>query len=301
MTLDEYAAEVLKSVPVVRIQGIPWRVARGILEPLAMPHTMKVVDPTLVRRAMRETGARIARWNDTWDTDPCDWWWICCDDRNYDAEKLSSHARRDVRAGLRRCEVRQVDAAWLAEHAYPVYKAAHTRYGDDVVPVPPDRFAEGMRHAARLDGHEFWACFADQTLIAYAHCIVLQNAVNLSSIKSDPDHLKALPNNALVYVLTQHYLKARGMLYVTDGSRVVHHATHVQDFLERKMGYRRIYCPLRAIFSPLARLSVASGVRRWGKYLGLPKMTPETFRKLEAVAILADIAKRCRPHVKPGH
>lgn len=293
MTLDEYAKHMAKSYPVVWIDGVPWRTSRRMLEPLAAPHTMKPVDRAKVRRAMRETGALLARWNDAWDTTPGEWWWICADDPNYDVEKFpSSRGRRGVRVGLRRCEVRPVELAWLAEHGYETYLAAFARYSSWVKPNSREAFAAGMMEYNEW-GCEGWACFVDGALAAWANCIVVGDAVYLSTVKSDPKYLNARPNNVMCYVLTREYLGPRHMAYVTDGLRVLLHETAFQDFLE-EMGYRRIYCPLRVELSPLAALAVGSGLARWGRYVGLGKWAPASLSQLQAAASLVRIARACR-------
>ena len=291
MTLDEYAKHMAKTYPVVWIDGVPWRTTRRMLEPLAAPHTMKPVDRTKVRQAIRETGALLARWNDAWDTAPGEWWWLCADDPNYDVEKFpSSRGRRDVRAGLRRCEVQQVDIHWMANRGYEPYAAAMNRYGSQ--PKSRESFAAGIMEMD-MAGSEWWACLVDGEPASWAHLIVVENTAYLSGSKSDPKHYKARPNNAMCYVLTKKYLCNRGIKYITDGVRVLLHETQFQDFLE-DMGYRRIYCPLRVELSPLAALAIGSGLGRWGRYVGLGKLAPARLAQLQAAMRLVQVARACR-------
>ncbi len=292
-SFESYVKHVAGSHTVVRVGGVPWRMARRMLEPLPMPHRPVRPDRGEVRRAMKETGAALARWHDAWDTEPCDWWWICCDDPAYDVERFGKRARRSVRVGLRRCEVRQVQADWLAENGYRVYASAHERYGGQLEPSPPEKFADAIRRMADCEAIEIWGGFAESSLIAYAVCLVFDHAVNLSAVKSDPEMMNKQANSALVYELTRHYLTERHMAYVTDGCRTLHHQTSFQEFLER-MGYRRIYCPLRAEFARLPALVLATGLPRWGPRLGLGKLAPRAVERLRAVDRVADIAAASR-------
>ena len=298
--LEQYATHVAKSKPVTWIGGQPWRVARRILEPIAMPHALGPVDRAEVRAAMRQYKAPIARWTDAWDTDPCEWWWVCCANPHYDLDKLDKRGRRDVRAGLRRCHVKRVDAEWVSQYGYDVFAAAYDRYEGESQPPIPERFASNIRRLADLPPYEWWACWAGDDLAAIAICIVLQNAVNLSTLKSHPAYLKAMPNNALIYTLTQYYLTERSASYVTDGSRTLLHETQFQDFLERRLGYRRVYCPLRAELSVSASLALKTGAHRWGRYVGLSQVAPGAMAKLQATARLAGIARACKPRA-PGN
>lgn len=279
---------------VMWIDALPWRVYRKSLEPMVLPHMMKPVDRTKVRQAMKQAGALMARWVDMWDTQECRWWWVTCDNKDYDIENLPKRGRRDVRAGLRRCEVRRLEptSQWLSEHGYAVYRNAYLGYGGEA-PLSAEQYARDVLRGADYSGRESWGAFIGDKLIAYSRCLVQDNAVLLANAKSDPVHNKALPNNALTYTLTRHYLKERGFLYVTDGSRSVAHDTAFQSFVER-MGYRKVYCPLRLELTPTLASLVRLKPHKWGKYLGLGKIAPGLLRKTDILSSLNAIANDCR-------
>jgi len=279
--------------PVTWIDDLPWQVIRGKLTPLAMPHVRRPVDPQKIRSAMAETCARVAVWSDQWDTAPCQWWWLCCDDPTYDISHIPKRGKRkDVRRGLDRCEVRRIDADLFAEHGYAVYEAAFEHYGAETTRISADAFAQDVLQNAEYPGRETWGAFVADKLVAYITCVIVDDAVGLSAGKSDLAYRNAQPNNALIYTLTQHYLTERGLRYATGGERVLLHESNIQDFLEM-LGYRRVYCPLRAIVHPALSAVVSTGVARWGKYLGLGKVFPGPMGKLHAVAELIRIARAC--------
>jgi len=291
MTLDEYAKHTAKTYPVVWIDGMPWRIERRVLAPLVPPHLVKPVDRSKVRRAMRETGPVLARWNDAWDTAPGEWWWICADDPQYDVKNFEYAARRDVRAGLRRCEVKTVTLEWLAEHGYSVYAAKQEGHGVKQY-KSREKWAAGVLEPAN-EGFDVWACFVKGALAGYATCVRVEDAVYFSSMAWDHQYRNALPSNALVYELTREYLVIQKCRYVTDGSRVILHDTQFQEFLEKR-GYRRIYCPLRVELSPLAALAVGSGLARWGRYVGLDKLAPARLAQLQAAMRLVQVVRARR-------
>ncbi len=295
MTLDEYAERVARFSTVVSIDGIPWRMENRVLWPMAMPHKAAPVDRAKVRQVLRETSALMARWHDAWDTEPCDYWFLCCDDPEYGIDKMSSkNARRDVRTGLRRCEVRRVEPVWIAEHGYQVYAAAYERGGQqETVPVSEQEYVSGTKTMAELDGFEVWAAFVGGRLVSHAQCIVMDDAVNVWSVKTDPVYLKCCPNNALFYELTHNYLRSQGLLYVMAGGRAIHHPGKIERFRER-MGWRRIYCPLRLQLAPVAAVVVASRAHWWARWLGLGRLSPRILANLKALASLAKIARACR-------
>lgn len=299
MTSEEYAKVLARHRQVVDIDGVPWEVSARRLLPLRMPHIMEPVDRAKAAAALKQTGAMVAMWNDTWDTPPCDWWWICCDAADYDVAMLPKRGRRDVRAGLRRCKVRRVDVEEMCHAGHRVYAASVNHHGGPAKPKTLSEFTAGAREGAEYAGREYWGAFVDDDLAAYASCIVLDDAVLLSGAKSHPEHHKALPNNALIHTLTQHYLRERGLLYVTDGTRAVRHQTRFQDFLAR-MGYRRIYCPVRILLHPKAAWVLRSRVHTWGRYVGLHKLAPGILAKSEALASLVEIARKCESLQAPS-
>jgi len=265
-----------------------------MLEPVCGPHKPITVSRREIRGALRRTGAALAAWTDNWDTPECQWWWVCCDDTEYDISRIRSKRRRgEIRRSLKRCEVRRVEAEWFAEHGYPVYLAAHGRYGQDVRPVSAEEFARNALHNAEYAGRETWGAFVEGQLAAYLSCIIIDDMVSLSSSKSDPERLNARPNTALTYTLTHHYLRERGFGFTTCGSRVLLHHTNVQDFRE-SLGYRRIYCPLRAMLCPALAFAVGTGVQNWGRYLGLGRILSGPMNKLRAVGSLVRIAQACK-------
>jgi len=296
-TSEQYARHIEDVMNVVWVNGVPWKISGGMMTPLAMPHTVKRQTREEVRRAMRRTGALVARWNDAWDTEPCDWWWVCCDDPAYDVGNFKSKARWGVRKGLRESEVRQVDLSWLAEHGYEVHDAAYHGYEADGSEVATwdtrERFTAAVMTFADLQCREAWGAFVDGKLVAYAMCAIRDNAVDITESKSDPAWLKKRPNDALTYVLTKHYLTERRLLYVTCGSRHLGERSHIQE-LRMRLGYRRIYCPLRLELHLLLKVVLGGRAPRVAERLGLGKLSPWRMRQLKTLAGLAKIAKACR-------
>lgn len=293
LTTVEYAKSLASSFSVVDIKGQPWYCHNKKLMPVVSPNHMSHVDEGDVRKAMKQTGALVAVWNDQWDTPPCEWWWVCCTDQEYDLAKIPSKSRREsIRRGLRRCEVRRVAAEWFAHHGYDVCNSAVSSYESGQQRITSDEFARGVLRNAAYAGRETWGAFYEGKLAAYISCVVVGDTVYRASSKSNPAAHKAYPNDALSYVTAFHYLRERGLKVVTNGSRVLEHKTRVQDFLET-MGFRRVYCPLKVVLHPLAWLAVRSNAPRWGSRLGLSHICSKQWPKLCALYRLDQIARSC--------
>ena len=290
MKLQEYAEYLAKRSPVVWIEGVPWNVYRSILQPLTPPHQPIKIDRAQLRDALRRTKARLARWGEGWDTPPCGWWHVCCDDREYDLAKLSGNRRRSIKKALRSVEVRMVDRPWFNENGYEVFAASFEHYEPGAVKMTREQFAQAGRNAAECPGYEIWGAFIEGKMVAYLTCLVLEDMVHGIILKWMHEYRSANPNDALFYTLTRHYLVERGVRYVTTGRRVVHHETNVQEYA-LTFGYRRVYCHLHLEMSALAALVLRSGVATWGKYVGLWNLAPHTMRNIQAVKSLVDIAR----------
>lgn len=292
MNLEAYTKFTSASCEIVWIDGKPWQVHDRLLTPLTPPNTRKPVNREFVRKAMRQTGAILAQWTDAWDTVPCSWWYIACDDKEYDLTKLASDARANVRKCLKTVEVRKLEIDEFIQKGYSVYAAAVQSYGPDYRPASQEEFEQGAMRQGLYPGRETWGALLSDKLIAFASCIVVGDVTYVSASKSDPEYHKFRPNNGVQYTLTREYLLQRGLSVVIRGSRSILHETKVQDFALR-MGYRRIFTPVHVELSPFAALAIAMKVHQWGRFVGLKKLAPGMLRKYEAVASLVRIAKEC--------
>jgi hypothetical protein len=229
-----------------------------------------------------------ARWTYQWDGSPSAWWWIICDDRQYDVARLPRHGRRDIRRGLKQCTVRRVEASWLAENGYSTYIAAHQRY-DGFKPDDVKTFQKSLIARAPLQDFHCWGAFVNGALVAYGTCVVLDDCAIILTIKSDPDALQFNPNNALFYELTRHYLRGMELRYVTSGSRNIYHMTTVQDFLQQ-MGYRCAYARLGLLLRRDIEFATRIKMGKASKLLEHLGILPSLAQRVRAVDQLWEIA-----------
>jgi hypothetical protein len=284
------AREYAEHVPgVVSLDGVPWHLYGRVLMPLSMPHIPIEVDRAALRTAMAHTKALLACWTTHWDGyDDSEWWWVACDQDEYDVETVASPAgRQSIRKGLRNCSVSRIEATEFRSLAYPIQRAALVRYGGR--PPTEAEWAEHVDHLAGYPGTEFWGAFHDGHLAAFAVCLIIDGAVDLGSAKSDPDFHKYEPNAALFHTVCKHYL-GNGLGYVTNGSRTLSHPTAINDFLE-KLGFRKVHCRVDVELSPVAKIIDAAGLVKWGRYAGFPKLIGARWSQLESFARLMTIAR----------
>lgn len=159
--------------------------------------------------------------------------------------------RRQLRQALDRCSVRSVEAEWLSQNAYPVYAAAYQRYGS-----PPDYTEAEFRRTTELtrdfpDIVHYWAVFMGDVMIGYSKSYLFApHELEISVIKLHPAYLKVRPSLAMHYRILDEYLGSGLAEYVKSGFTTIYHQTQYQDFLAKRLGFRRAPLVLQLFYRP---------------------------------------------------
>jgi hypothetical protein len=275
------------------IDDLPWQVRNKMLLPLSMPHTIQIVDQKKIKLALERTNAILAHWTDDWNRSESEWWWTCCDDKDYDLENIkNTDGRKNIRKGLRECSIERIDIEDFSNKAYQVHCEAISSYGVVKSSIPTiDQFRDVFRRMSKYSGFEIWGAYVKNRLVAFATCLVVDNAVTLTNTRSDPEYHKHRPNNALIYEITRHYLKNRNVSYVSNGPRNLLHQTSINSFLI-KMGYRKIYGRLNLVLSKKANFLILTGIGVWGKYLTfLKRYLPNQLSSLNGFLKIIEISR----------
>jgi hypothetical protein len=234
--------------------GVEWRTYRGILVPVSDVPCAIELSQVDARRLLRESGAAMVRYpgRGVADGSARDGWYYVVADTCPTLEDLDKKVRYEVRQGFKRCQVRQVEAAWLAEHGYECYRAAHARYRHSTIDDEATFRADMM---SRTDGpFEHWAVLAGDRLAGYSRCILAAPWVYHSVAKYRPEYLGERAAYALVRALLEEYVERRGLKLV-NGTRTMAHDTDYNRFL-LKQGFRRVACELRVVYRRLLGFGV---------------------------------------------
>jgi hypothetical protein len=267
----EYARATEWMRPVYWIEGEPWEATSGLLRPIGRPDVAPRCSTQAMRAAIKAARVYGAQWTEDWNARESQWWYIVADMPDYDVSQFDKQTRYNIRHGMKHFEVRRVDATWLAEYGYPVYRAAVARYGEDFCPETPERYHASISGRKDIAAFQPWGAFDGDRLVAYVTCLVLEDMVHCLTSKSDPTFLNKHPNHALNYVLTQTYLCSEKMRYVTRGSRVLLHETDMQDFIQ-KMGYRRCFCGMKLLLRQEVELALRCGLGKIVRGLGTARI-----------------------------
>ncbi len=170
-----------------------------------------------------------------------------------DIEELSAKNRSEIRRGLKNCEVKKVDADYIAKNGFNVFISAFERYKGVKKPSITER--EYKERILKMRDFEdiihYWGVFHKGNLIAYSENFVFDDIeVAYSTIKFHPDFLKLYPSYALIYEMNKYYLKENKSQYVNDGFRNILHQTNIQKFLIDKFNFKKVYTNLYVFYRP---------------------------------------------------
>lgn len=239
-------------------KGIRWNFYNKILMPQVPPHVDVEVTKADVDYLFARSKAWMIRWNSDFDCQTPTQWWYVIKDGKIGLEELSRNSRHDVRRGLERCSVARLDANFIANNAYPVYRSVFSRYNTKKKPVSEIQFSAGILQSLTKYPREYWGVFdrSSQKLIGYCANRFQYNCCEYLAGQFAPEYLRSYSSVVLIYEMTRYYLNDLKALYVSDGQRTISHDTLIQEFLIHKLNFRKAYCRLNIVYSPLMRMIV---------------------------------------------
>lgn len=224
------------------------------ISPLGPVGQTFALDRAQCRGLLRKLGGGWVQWTDGFGgpAEANDWYAMVCRKFVPVEEVVSANARKNIRRGLRRCEVRQVEAREIAQNGYETYCAAVRAYGGRA-PVPTaEEFARRVMSDEPFgDIRHRWAAYHEGKLIGFNQNLVYDDVeVDYTMGKYHPDYLEFYPAYALFQTMNEYYLVQRKMQYVNAGFRSISHDTEIQDFLVRLFHFEKIRVGLHVHFRP---------------------------------------------------
>lgn len=243
--IDQLAALYeAKGLPYKIHNGIFWQVYNRMVEPRGPASLAIHLEQAEAHDIRKALGGILIRWTSAFEdrvASPNDWYALVCD-QHIPIEQYSKSQKKKLQKTLHQCEIKPIDASFIAKHAYPVYVKAHSRYDKN-----KDNYTDEatFKKGALVDvGFEdliqYFGAFYQGQLIAYSKCYTFDDEeVNFTQSKYDPDYMKYRISEALTYVRTKHYLEEGRVRYINAGWRSIEHQTNVQDFYEQKFKFRK--------------------------------------------------------------
>lgn len=172
-------------------------------------------------------------------------WFVICDTPAF-IESYKTNVRNQVRKSLNMLDFMQLSPKELIEkggyHAYKVSFARYQNISENI--LTKEQWNDQILNNAETK--EFWGAFMKESgkLIAYGDALIQDNSVKYTALKGDLNgNRNCYPFYGLLYMMNQHYLNEKQMLYVNDGARTVSEHSNIQDFLI-KFNFRKAYCKI---------------------------------------------------------
>ena len=226
-----------------------WRKYQGSLIPLSPPHQLVSESNLEIADLVKSNNSHFARWTTKFDCkEKTNFWYIICDSQ-FDLSDYSKNTRNQIRKGLIGCRVCIVAKEIIIEQGFEIYQAAFLKYNTHSKSKNKAEFQDELLSFG--SEWEFWGIYNEDKIIGYCQNKITGKYCDYSTIKIHPDYFKLYPSYALFYTMNQYYLNEKKFTYVNDGARSISHNTNIQSFLIKKFKFRKAYCHVHIIYSPL--------------------------------------------------
>lgn len=263
--------------PLFEVDGTYWRPYQKALVPASVVPRPVALTAEQARELLDKSGALMLRYfTRTYDT-PTSFWYTACHDYSFDS--LAAKVRYQIRRAYKHCRIELVDPVWLADHGYPCYVAAHSKYRN-ARPESREMFDKMCRGAAG-GPFEFWAAFAGDELAGFGKYFVGEDSVAGTVLKFDPRFYELRLGTAFQDAVLNHYVRGQSKAVVI-GFRSLVHDTQIHEFV-LKFGYQRVYCDLKLVYRPLVR----AGVNLLYPFRSLLERVPQSSAATNLGALLA--------------
>lgn len=229
-----------------------WRQYQGALLWNGNP-TKEIPTEKEALEALNESGAMFARWTSDWDCKTPTEWWYCIKDTFTPLSEFSAKQRYRINKGLKNCNVVRLSHDAIENYTEDIYQVAEQAFADYPAAYRPIlRIEDYKRWLSDIPKQQdIWLCCEKETgkVIGYAVCYKQDGFINLEQVKVPTKKLNTEANAAIVFRLSEYYLKEQHLNYICDGERNIKHRTQYQDYLVRVLNFRYAYCKLNIVYS----------------------------------------------------
>ena len=212
------------------------------------------LEPDQCRALLRKLGGLWVQWTSGFGPQSAasEWYCLVCRRHVPVDEVPSANARKHIRRGLKRCEVRQVGVEEIARNGYETYCAALRGYGGAARLPTAEEFARRvMTDEPFQDIRHQWAAYHEGKLIAFNQNLIYGDIeVDYTLGKYHPDYQDYYPAYALFSRMNEYYLAERKCQYIHAGARSISHDTQIQDFLTRLFNFEKEPLGLHVHYRP---------------------------------------------------
>lgn len=210
------------------------------------PHEEQKLDKEAYDNLLRMGGLLV---RNTYDFDcqeeTC--FWHVIKDQFEGMEELTSKTRNRINKAFDHLEFKLIDISIVKEFGYPILKATYEDYAVSDREMNKEIF-DSYLQVYNYKKHECWGIFdkADGKMIGFQINWLWDNACQYDLIGVLPQYKRnqSFPYYGLFHTMNQYYLKEKGYMYVTDGTRSISEHSNIQPFMIEKFNFRKAYCQL---------------------------------------------------------
>jgi hypothetical protein len=250
----------------------------------AFPHSRPISpDPVELRRVFSATRCFGVRYVSRPDDRGRPSYALVLDNPAYGLDSLSANSRSKVRRGLKECQVRRLDPAFVRIHGRAANEDTlrRIRFARDVYDW--DRYWDAV---AGTPDVEVWGALRDNQLLAYLVAVLVDGCAELLIARSSNDGLRYYPNNALLFTVCRDLLRRSDIDEIVFGLESMEPVVGVDSFKE-SMGFARRSIQQRIVFHPLVeRIARTRVTGRIARALARRPRASTFWRKLEGVLVV---------------
>jgi hypothetical protein len=174
---------------------------------------------------------------------------VVCDAKDYDLHTLSHWARKNVKRGLRNCDVRRIDFEHLAVEGFYLQVDTLERQKRKLQ-ITSEWWRSLCLAAKDLPGFDAWGAFVGDELAASVITFQDEDWGYMLYQQCLAKHLEAHANNALAFVVTRELMQREKIRQVLYSVKSLDAPPSVHEF-QCRMGYYRKRVREYVVFNPL--------------------------------------------------
>ena len=227
---------------------VNWRKYNGAIIPLDPPHIEVIESRNEIKSLIKKHNALFARWISDFDCKSETNFWYVINDRAMQMNDYSTNTRNQIKKGLKTFQINIIAKSVIEQRGYDIYFSAFQSYNTLTKLKSKKLFLK------ELEGDwEFWGVYFKDILIGYSQNRIADRCCDYSTIKINPTYKKMYPTYALIFIMNKYYLNDKHLKYVSDGARSLFHQSNIQGFLMQKFKFRKAFCRLHILYSPLIK------------------------------------------------